>query len=280
MKYIGAHVSTSGGVENALKNAINIGAKAFAMFLKNQRQWASKPYTDKNINEFKSNLAESDISADQVLPHDGYLINLGNSDNEKREKSVNAFIDEAKRVEQLGLKLLNFHPGSHLKEISEEECLDLIVDSLNKAIDAVPNVVYVVENTAGQGTNLGYKFEHLAYLIENVNDKSRIGVCLDTCHTFTSGYDLRTKDVFDKTFEEFEKIVGFKYLRGMHLNDSKIECGKKVDRHEAIGKGFIGLDFFKFLMNDERFDDIPMVLETPNSENWDEEIKLLYSLVK
>ena len=280
MKYVGAHVSTSGGVFNAPKNAIKIGAKAFALFVKNQRQWSAKPYDKETIVKFKEALKQSKIQPKHVLPHDSYLINLGHPDSQKREKSLNAFIDEVYRCELLGLKKLNFHPGSHLRLIDEEECLDLIVKSLNHAIKESSEVCMVIENTAGQGSNLGYKFEHLAYIISGIEDKSRIGVCIDTCHMFTAGYDIRTKEAYDKTWQEFDKIVGFKYLQGMHLNDSKPDLGSKKDRHESLGKGKIGLDAFKFIMNDKRMDDIPLILETIDESIWDKEIKLLYSLIE
>ncbi len=280
MKYVGAHVSASGGVFNAPKNAMNIGAKAFALFTKNQRQWVAKPYDEKVIAKFKEALEESGIKSKHVLPHDSYLINLGHPDPEKREKSLKAFIDEVKRCELLGLEKLNFHPGSHLKLISEEECLDLIVESLNYAIKESDKVCMVIENTAGQGSNLGYKFEHLAYIINGIEDKSRIGVCIDTCHMFTAGYDIRTKEAYDKTFKQFDEIVGFKYLQGMHINDSKPELGSRVDRHDSLGKGKIGLDAFKYIMNDDRMDDIPLILETIDESIWPEEIKLLYSLIE
>ena len=280
MKYVGAHVSASGGVFNAPKNAMNIGAKAFALFTKNQRQWVAKPYDDKVITNFKESLEESGIKPKHVLPHDSYLINLGHPDPQKREKSLNAFIDEVKRCELLGLEKLNFHPGSHLKLISEEECLDLIIESLNYAIKESDKVCMVIENTAGQGSNLGYKFEHLAYIINGIEDKSRIGVCIDTCHMFTAGYDFRSKEAYDKTFKEFDEIVGFKYLQGMHINDSKPELGSRVDRHDSLGKGKIGLDAFKYIMNDDRMDDMPLILETIDESIWPEEIKLLYSLIE
>ncbi len=280
MKYVGAHVSASGGVFNAPKNAMNIGAKAFALFTKNQRQWVAKPYDEKIIDKFKEALQESGIQPRHVLPHDSYLINLGHPDPQKREKSLNAFIDEVQRCELLGLKKLNFHPGSHLKLISEEECLDLIIESLNHAIKESDEVCMVIENTAGQGSNLGYKFEHLAYIINGIEDKSRIGVCIDTCHAFTAGYDLRSKEAYDKTWREFDEIVGFKYLQGMHINDAKPDLGSRVDRHESIGKGKIGLNAFKYIMNDKRMDDIPLILETIDESIWPEEIKLLYSLIK
>jgi len=280
MKRIGAHVSVSGGVENAPLNAQAIGAKAFAMFTKNQRQWQAKPYTDKNITEFKANLDNVGIAPEHVLPHDGYLINLGHHDKERREKSRMAFLAELQRCEQLGLKMLNFHPGSHLREISEEESLSLVAESLNWALEHTSGVTAVIENTAGQGSNLGYKFEHLATIIEAVEDKSRIGVCLDTCHTFTAGYDLRTANSCEATFAEFDSIVGFEYLCAMHLNDSKPDLGSRVDRHESLGQGKLGWDVFEYIMNDNRFDEIPMVLETIDSDIWAQEIEQLYALEK
>ena len=280
MKYIGAHVSIGGGVENAPLNAREIGAKAFAMFTKNQRQWYSKPLTKDNIKLFRENMKKEGYKPEYILPHDGYLINLGHPEPEKLERSRIAFLDEMQRCEQLGLPYLNFHPGSHLGQFSEEACLKTVADSVNITLSKTQNVLAVIEITAGQGNNVGYTFEHLAFIIKHVKDKSRIGVCYDTCHAFTAGYDIRTKDTFEKTFADFEKIVGIHYLKGMHLNDSKKDFGTRVDRHESIGKGFIGLDAFRFLMNDKRFDDIPLILETPNSDIWADEIKLLYSLME
>ncbi len=280
MRFVGAHVSAAGGVFNAPLNAKAIGAKAFALFTKNQRQWKAKPLDEETITKFKKNLDEAEILPKHVLPHDSYLINLGHPEEEKRVKSLDAFIDELNRCEQLGLDRLNYHPGSHLKKISTEECLERISNSMNEAIQKTNNVKLVIENTAGQGSNLGFKFEHLAYLIENSIDKSRVGVCIDTCHMFTAGYDIRTREAYDKTWQEFDDIIGFKYLMGMHINDSKPDLGSHVDRHDSLGKGKIGLDAFRFLMNDERIDDIPMVLETIDESIWAEEIKLLYSFVK
>jgi deoxyribonuclease IV len=280
MKRIGAHVSAGGGVEKAPLNAKKIGAKAFALFTKNQRQWKAKPFTGDNIDKFKENCKECGYLPEHVLPHDSYLINLGHPEKEGLEKSRDAFLDEMQRCEQLGLKLLNFHPGSHLKKIEEDACLKRIAESINIALDETKGVSAIIENTAGQGTNMGFRFEHLAAIIENVDDKDRVGVCLDTCHTFTAGYDLRTKKAFKATMDEFEKIVGFKYLSAMHLNDSKPDLGARVDRHQSIGKGKLGVDPFRFIMNDKRFNEIPMVLETIDDTIWAEEIKLLYSLEK
>ena len=278
MKRIGAHVSASGGVENAPLNAAKIGAKSFALFTKNQRQWVAKPLTEKSITAFKANLNKVGIAPEHVLPHDSYLINLGHPETEGLEKSRNAFIAEMQRCELLGLPLLNFHPGSHLKTIDEDRCLDRIAESINIALEQTSEVTAVIENTAGQGTNMGHRFEHLAHIIDKVEDKSRVGVCLDTCHTFTAGYDLRTIAACEQTFADFESIVGFQYLRGMHLNDSKPDLGSRVDRHESIGLGKIGMECFHYLMNDSRFDEIPMVLETIDESLWPEEIEILYGL--
>ncbi len=280
MKRVGAHVSAAGGVENAPLNAEKIGAKAFALFTKNQRQWVAKPLTEQSIEAFKSNLEKVGIAPEHVLPHDSYLINLGHPEAEGIEKSRNAFIDEMQRCQQLGLKLLNFHPGAHLNKISESISLDRVAESINIALEQSEGVTAVIENTAGQGTNLGYTFEHLAQIIDGVEDKSRVGVCLDTCHTFTAGYDMRTIETCEQTFGDFDKIVGFNYLRGMHLNDSKPDLGSRVDRHHSLGLGKLGLEVFKYIMNDDHFDEIPMVLETIDDSIWPEEIELLYSFVK
>ena len=279
MKYIGAHVSASGGVENSPVNAHEIGATAFALFTKNQRQWRSSPLTKDNIRLFKENCEKYGYKPFQILPHDSYLINLGNPEKEALEKSRGSFLDEMQRCEQLGLDRLNFHPGASLGKMSEEECLKLIAESVNFALDKTKGVIAVIENTAGQGSSMGYTFEHLAFIIAHVEDKSRVGVCIDTCHSFAAGYDLSTDEGFKKTFEHFEKIVGFKYLKGMHLNDTKKGLNSKVDRHESLGKGILGMGAFKNIMKDPRFDEMPLILETPEESLWPEEIKLLKSLI-
>ncbi len=295
MKFVGAHVSSSGGVDNAPLNAMEIGAKAFALFTKNQRQWVAKPLESKTIDKFLENLEKSGIQPKHILPHDSYLINLGHPDEEQLQKSRHAFIDELQRCQLLGLDRLNFHPGSHLVKLSKKEpqyaqtlqevensCLEVIGDSMNRAIEATKNsrVKLVIENTAGQGSNLGYRFEHLAKLIELVEDKSRVGICLDTCLTFTSGYDLRTREAYDTTMDAFGKIVGFQYLMGMHINDSKPALGSRVDRHHSLGEGEIGWNTFGFIMNDSRMDDIPLILETIDESIWAKEIKDLYHLIE
>lgn len=277
MKYIGAHVSTSGGVENAPANAHAIGATAFALFTKNQRQWVAPPLTNKSIDLFKKRCIEYGYTPSTILPHDSYLINLGNPDTEALQKSREAFIDEMKRCEQLSLDRLNFHPGSHLGKVSEEQCLELIAESINIALKESSGVIAVIENTSGQGSNLGFKFEQLKQIIDRVTDKSRVGVCIDTCHAYTAGYDLRTEEAFANTFNNFDRIVGFKYLKGMHLNDTKKGLGSRVDRHESLGLGELGINPFRYIMKDPRFDKIPLILETPDESKWEEEIALLKS---
>ena len=284
MKYIGAHVSASGGVENAPLNAYNIGATAFALFTKNQKQWVAPPLSEKSIELFKQRCAEYGFAPNAILPHDSYLINLGHPTDEGLGKSRAAFIDEMTRCQQLGLDRLNFHPGSHLKAISETECLRRIAESINIALDKTQGVIAVLENTAGQGSNMGHRFEHLAEIIEQVEDKSRVGVCIDTCHAFAAGYNLlpgvgdslfgadAAEATFDTVFSEFDRIVGFRYLKGMHLNDAKKPLGSRVDRHDSLGLGELGKGVFKRLMEDPRFDGIPLILETPNVDIWAEEI--------
>ena len=280
MKYIGAHVSAAGGVENAPANAHGIGATGFALFTKNQRQWVAAPLTAAQIDAFRTACDQYGYTPAQILPHDSYLINLGHPEREALEKSRAAFLDEMQRCEALGLDRLNFHPGSHLQKISPERSLDLIAESINIALDKTRGVTAVIENTAGQGSNLGFAFEHLAYLIERVEDKSRVGVCIDTCHAFAAGYDLRTAEACDKTFAELERVVGIEYLKGMHLNDAMKILGSHVDRHTPLGEGMIGMECFRYIMQDARFDGIPLILETPDEQRWPEEIALLKSLAE
>lgn len=278
MKRIGAHVSASGGVSSAPLNAARIGADAFAMFVKNQRRWDAPPLSAEETIAFKDALKQSGIRAEHVLVHDSYLINLGHPREVEREKSLNAFVDEIRRCEALGLRLLNFHPGSHLNEISAQKCLDNIVESLNFAIANTSCVKLVLENTAGQGSNLGYDFTQLAYVIDKISNKDRIGVCIDTCHAFAAGYDLRSPQAYERTMIEFDRAIGYKFLSGMHLNDTKNELGVRKDRHESLGRGFLGLAAFENIMNDPDIDEIPLILETIDDSLWEEEIALLRSM--
>lgn len=275
MKYIGAHVSASGGVFNAPKNAHEIGATAFALFTKNQRRWAAKDLDPDTIRKFKAACLRYNYKPGQILPHDSYLINLGHPEPEALDKSRNAFLDEIQRCEQLGLTLLNFHPGSHLKKITERDCLLRVAESINWALQQTTSVKAVIENTAGQGSNLGYKFEQLATIIEHVDDSDRVGICLDTCHTFVAGYDLRTEQACDDTFSAFSEIVGFEFLSGMHINDSKVPLASRVDRHASLGEGEIGWSCFEYIMRDARFNNIPLILETTNADIWPQEIQQL-----
>jgi deoxyribonuclease IV len=280
MKYIGPHVSASGGVDNAVRNAVSIGANAFGLFTKNQKQWQGKPLERETISRFRYLCEQHGFQPFQILPHDSYLINLGHPEREGLEKSRIAFLDEIQRCELLGLDRLNFHPGSHLQKISEEECLSTIAESINITLDKTSGVTAVIENTAGQGSNMGYRFEHLAYIIDRVEDKARVGVCIDTCHSYSAGYDLKSEEGYRKTWEEFDHIVGFGYLKGMHINDSKKEFGSRVDRHHSLGEGTLGLELFKRIMNDPRFDNMPLILETPNEEIWAAEIAMLRSFAE
>ena len=277
MKFVGAHVSAAGGVDQAVLRAHEIKATAFALFTKNQRQWKAAPLSTDVIDKFKKNCELYGYSPSQILPHDSYLINLGHPEEDALEKSRDAFLDEMQRCEQLGIELLNFHPGSHLNKIDVDKCLQKIAQSINITLEKTKNVTAVIENTAGQGTNLGYRFEHLAAIIDGVEDKSRVGVCIDTCHTFAAGYDLRTIEDCEKTFAEFEKIVGFQYLKAMHLNDAKSELASRVDRHHSLGEGNIGKVPFSYIMQDKRFDGIPLILETINPDIWPDEIAWLKS---
>lgn len=279
MKYIGAHVSTNGGVYNAPIAANDIGAKAFALFTGSSSRWVSKEISEKDADLFKENCELYGFSPKVILPHDNFLINLGSPDKQKLHLSKKSFLDEMRRCEKLGLKYLNFHPGSHVNEMTEEECLDRIAESLNYILEKTDGVTAVLENTAGQGSNLGYKFEQLAHIIFKVEDKSRIGVCIDTCHAYSAGYDLASPEGYDATWNSFDEIIGEKYLKGIHLNDDKRELGSHIDRHAPLGEGTLGKWFFKRFVNDPRFDNMPIILETPDEARWPEEIKWLYSLI-
>ena len=278
MKYFGAHVSAAGGVSNAPRNAHEIGATGFALFTKNQRQWVAKPLPQSEIEAFREACRQLGYAPRQILPHDSYLINLGHPDSEALEKSRAAFLDEMQRCEQLGLDRLNFHPGSHLDRSSAEATMDRIAESINWALDRTQGVTAVIENTAGQGSNLGSSFEQLAYIIDRVDDKSRVGVCIDTCHAFAAGYDLRTAGACDRTFDELERTVGFRYLRGMHLNDAMKPLASRIDRHAPLGEGMIGMECFRYIARDRRFDGIPLIMETPDEDRWAEEIALLKAM--
>lgn len=284
-KRVGAHISAAGGVFNAFCNNYTVGGKAFACFLKSQRKWSSSPLAEADIVKFNEKAKEFNFDKNFILPHGSYLINLASPDPEMRAKSFDNLVDDLKRCHLLGISLYNFHPGSTVGKCSVKSALENIAESINRAHTLVPDVIVVLETMAGQGNVVGSKFEELRDIIAKIDDKSRIGVCIDTCHIFSAGYDIRSKKSFDKTMEKFESIIGFKYLKGVHLNDSKTAFNEGKDRHENIGKGKIGLNAFRYIMNDSRFDNIPMVLETPASESdsieiYSKEIELLYSLIE
>ena len=278
MKYIGPHVHITGGVQNAPANAHALGATGFGLFTKNQKRWEAKPLDAAAIGAFKSNMELYGYDPRAALVHDSYLINAGNPDKDKRTQSVNALIDEAQRCAALGLPLLNIHPGSGLGAIGADECVALIADSLNTVLGKTAGVTIVLETTAGQGSGIGGRFEHLAAIIDKIDDKSRVGVCIDTCHIFASGYDIRDAASYEKTMREFDAVVGFKYVRGLHLNDAKNPLGSRIDRHESIGKGQLGMEAFRLLMEDKRFDGIPCVLETINEDIWRDEVEMLIKM--
>lgn len=292
MKYIGAHVSAAGGVENAPLNAHEIEGTAFAFFTKNQRQWFAPPLSQQSIDLFKERCRQFGYAPNTILPHASYLLNLGHPDDEGLARSRNSFTEEMKRCGLLGLDRLNFHPGSHLKEISETECLRRVAESINIALDKTEGVTAVIENTAGQGSNIGYRFEHLAEIISQVEDKSRVGICIDTCHSFAAGYNLipsesEREELFSQSgassyetvMADLDRIVGLKYLRGMHLNDAKKPLGSRIDRHDTLGTGTLGWAVFERIMKDERLDGVPLILETPEPELWAEEIRKLRSFI-
>ena len=280
MKFIGAHVSAAGGVQNAPLNALKIGATAFGLFTKNQRQWKGKPLSAQNIDAFQRNCADSGYGPEQILPHDSYLINLGHPDPEALEKSRQAFLDEMQRCEALGLKYLNFHPGSHLGKISVSQSIRNVAQSVNRALEHTRQVTAIIENTAGQGSTLGHTFQQLAEMIDQIQDKSRVGVCLDTCHSYAAGYDIKTRKGYKAVLADFDRVVGMAYLKAMHLNDAKKGLASRIDRHESIGKGTLGVEPFGYIMNDPRLKGIPLILETPDEDLWAEEIRLLKGMVK
>jgi deoxyribonuclease-4 len=278
MYFIGPHVSIGGGVANAPLNAKALGATGFGLFVKNQRQWTAAPYLAADVEAFKKRMAADGYTPAQVMPHAGYLINLANPDEAAHAKSMAALMDELNRCMALGLDKLNLHPGSHLRLITPQAACDRIATSINAALAQTRGVAVVIENTAGSGGNLGSSFEELKAMIDGINDKGRVGICLDTAHTFAAGFDIRTRDGFLKTMEHFDKTVGMKYLRGMHLNDSKAGLNSHVDRHESLGAGLLGIDVFTCIMKDKRFENIPLVLETPNEEIWAQEIQQLLAM--
>lgn len=276
-KFVGAHTSMSGGLELAVTRAVEIGARSFGLFVRPQRQWASKPLTQEAANRFRDACREHNFAPHQILPHGSYLLNCGSPDPVVLKKSRETLVDELKRCEMLGLVYYNFHPGSSCGVISREACMDLIADSINQAHKETKYVISVIENMCKQGHTIGGDFHELRGIIDRVKDKSRIGVCLDTCHAYAAGYDLAVQDGFEKMMNDFESIIGLSYLKALHLNDSKGKVGCHLDRHENIGRGHIGLDGFRRIMTDPRLDHLPMILETPEID-YGAEIALLNDL--
>lgn len=279
---IGAHVSASGGVHNAPGNATAIGATAFALFTRNQRRWDSKPYTEETVQAFHTAMATHEFDRSVVLPHAGYLINLGSPDDEVRRKSEDGLVDEFTRVVTLGLGLLNFHPGTSKGELNERATCRRIAESIDRVLSRVEDpreqpALLVLENTAGQGNNMGATLEQLAMIIEESAHPDRLAVCIDTCHAFAAGFDIRTASGWNSLMHDVEQILGIERLAGIHLNDSLGSLGSHKDRHQPIGKGEIGLDGFRAIMEDTRLDGLPLVLETPDEDNWANEIALLRS---
>ncbi|MCB1112125.1 MAG: deoxyribonuclease IV [Chlamydiales bacterium] len=277
---IGAHTSAAGGVQNALLEGVEIGATTVQLFTANQRRWTSKPLEKEAVELFRSTLKETGLQ--KIMSHDSYLINLGAPDPENLKKSRLAFEQEIDRCQALGVTFLNFHPGAALKD-DPQLCLDRICESLLLFEDQLKggDLRLLLESTAGQGSNVGYDFHHLGYIIKKVETKLPIGVCIDTCHSFAAGYDLRTKEAVDATLKEFDEIVGLKHLYAFHFNDSLKGLGSRVDRHRPLGEGEIGIECFKTLMTDKRTRDIPKYLETPGGpELWVKEIRKLRELAK
>lgn len=280
-KYIGAHLSIQGGLWKAVGHAVQIGARALGLFLRPQRSWSSKPLDASAAERFRLACVEHNLQPKFILPHSPYLMNLGSPRPDVCEKSRAMLVEEMQRCQQLGLTLYNLHPGSRVGAMSVDECLDRIAEGLNYAHRQVEGVITVLENMSCQGTTVGGRFEELRGIIDRVADKSRVGVCLDTCHAFAAGHDLSQKDGLDKMLQEFSQVVGLHYLKALHLNDSKGALGCHLDRHQNIGQGHIGLDGFRHILNEPRFDGLPMILETPATHEGDDhaaEIQLLYSL--
>ena len=273
MKFIGAHVSASGGVEAAPVNASEIGANAFALFTKNQRQWVARPLTEESIRVFKENCGKLGFDSRYILPHDSYLINLGHPEEEGLQKSRAAFLDEMQRCEQLGLKLLNFHPGSHVQQ-GVQTGVALITAQLNSVLLPEQRTMVLLETMAGKGSEVGRTFEELRSILDGVALDEKMGVCLDTCHVWDGGYDI-VNDL-DGVLTQFDKTVGLSRLRAVHINDSMNPLGAHKDRHAKIGEGHIGFEAFRRIINHPALRELPFILETPNDDaGWAREIAML-----
>lgn len=275
MIHIGAHVSIAGGVQTAPGRAMDLNATALGLFTKNQRQWASRPLTKDEIAGFREGLGRTGIAPEHVVIHASYLINIGNPDAAKRARSLDALVDECVRAEQLGLSLVNFHPGSGMGEITDEQTIELIAEGCRIVLDRTHSAVLVLEATAGQGAHVGHRFAHLAAIIRAAGEPQRMGVCIDSCHIFAAGYDVRSPQAYAAVMEEFAAEVGLDRLVAIHLNDAKTELGSRTDRHELIGEGLIGLEGLRNFICDRRLQRLPFILETPDPERWKDEIAML-----
>lgn len=275
--FVGPHVSAAGGAQNAPVAAAALHATGFGLFVKNQKQWHAPEATAEQRARFGAAMATAGYTAAQVLPHAGYLINLANPDPEAHARSTASFINELARCAELGLTRLNLHPGSHLKKITPEAGIANIVRAARAALAAVPGVSIIFENTAGQGGSLGATFEELAAILEGIGDEGRVGVCLDTAHLYAAGFDLAAPGGYDAVVRRFDETVGLRRLHGIHLNDTRVECGKRVDRHALLGEGRLGWPVFEQVARDPRLDGLPIILETPDETRWAEEIRQLYA---
>lgn len=280
--YIGCHTSISGGIWKAPLEAAEFGAKAFGLFLHNQHQWMMKPLAEGHAEKFRDTCQKLNYQPNQIVPHGSYLLNCGSPKEDVKKKSMAMLVQELQRCEDLGLLYFNFHPGSTLGKISIEKCLSSIANAIKEAHRATKYVIVLLENMSCQGNTVGGKFTELKAIIDQVDDKSRIGVCIDTCHSHAAGYDLSSLEGYEVFINDIETVIGWNYVKAFHLNDSKGPSGCHKDRHENIGKGTIGVDGFRRIMNDARMERIPMILETPykNDDIYKEEIKLLYSLIE
>ncbi len=279
MKYIGAHIEVDDNIASIPLLATQLGATAFSFCPVDARRWSSPAYGEADVEAFKESCLAHGFDSSMILPHASLLLNLCSPDSRKLKLSRVSLADQMSRCRRLGLTILNFHPGATMKEMSESDATKLAAQSINYALERSEGVTAVIENTAGQGSNIGYDFEHLAEIIDGVEDKSRVGVCIDTCHASAAGYDMSTAEGYDDVWAQFDNIVGLGYLRGMHINDAMRPAGSRIDRHAPIGQGTIGSDFFAMLMADQRLDGIPMILETPDPSLWHIEIGWLRSRV-
>lgn len=275
MKYLGVHIDAGENLAEVPVLASSLGASAFSFCPIDARKWSVPAYSPELIDEFQTACQQAGYTSDSILPHASLLLNLCSPDARKLKLSRISLVDQMSRCASLGLKMINFHPGATMKEMNEEGALALTAQSINYALEKTEDVIAVIENTAGQGSNIGYTFEQIAGIIDQVEDKTRVGVCIDTCHASAAGYDMATAESYEAVWQKFDDVIGREYLRGMHINDAMRPTGSRIDRHAPIGKGTLGSDFFAMLMADKRLDGIPMILETPDPSLWHIEIDWL-----